>query len=39
MGNDMVIQLKDIHFSYGNFKALDGASLEVGKGIFGLRVI
>ncbi len=32
----MVIQLKDIHFSYGNFKALDGASLEVGKGIFGL---
>ena len=32
----MVIQLKDIHFSYGNFKALDGVSLEVGKGIFGL---
>ncbi len=31
-----MIKLNDIHFSYGNFKALDGISLDLGPGVNGV---
>ena len=36
MENEKIIKLKDIVFSYGNFKAIDNVTLEIGKGIYGL---
>jgi len=32
----MNIELKDIHFSYGSVKALDGVDLSIGEGACGL---
>lgn len=33
---DKIIELKNITFSYGNFKAIDNVNIEIGKGIYGL---
>jgi ABC-2 type transport system ATP-binding protein len=32
----MIVELKDLHFSYGRTKALDGVSLSLGEGAVGL---
>ncbi len=31
-----IIRLNDIIFNYGNFRAIDGVDLKIGKGVFGL---
>ncbi|HLP47696.1 MAG TPA: ABC transporter ATP-binding protein [Candidatus Kapabacteria bacterium] len=36
MENEKIIKLKDIVFCYGNFKAIDNVTLDIGKGIYGL---
>ncbi len=33
---EKIIELNKINFSYGNFKAIDNVSLEIGKGVYGL---
>ena len=34
--NEKIIELKNIEFSYGNFKAIDNVTLTISKGIYGL---
>jgi ABC-2 type transport system ATP-binding protein len=36
MENEKIIELKNLVFSYGNFKAIDNVTLDIGKGIYGL---
>lgn len=36
MENGTILELKNIHFYYGSFKAIDGVNLEIGQGIYGL---
>jgi ABC-2 type transport system ATP-binding protein len=36
MENGTILELRNIHFYYGNFKAIDGVNLEIGQGIYGL---
>jgi ABC-2 type transport system ATP-binding protein len=36
MENGTILELKNIHFYYGNFKAIDDVNLKIGRGIYGL---
>jgi ABC-2 type transport system ATP-binding protein len=33
---ERIIELKNINFSYGNFKAIDNINIKIGNGIYGL---